>query len=70
MLQTLRTLLYRDHQFAAEATEILAECQKLTAGQKAGEPGSPGGIDGLLNEARSKLSVINHHFLKGRRKPL
>jgi hypothetical protein len=67
MLQTLRKLLYRDYQFSVEASALLAQCRDLYAGPKAGEPEVRDRLDGLVNEARSKLSVINHHFLKGRR---
>jgi hypothetical protein len=68
MLQTLRNLVYRDQQFAAEASAQLARCQELVA-QAALPQEVRGRLAGLVDEARSKLSVINHHFLKGRRDP-
>lgn len=65
MIETLRRLLYRDRGHALEADAILARCRaRLEA------PGLPAELRAELgrelDEARSRLSVINHHFMKGR----
>ncbi len=62
MLQTLRRLIYRDRRSAEEVSALLAQGQELLR-----EPGHEKKLGQLLTEARSTLSVVNHHFMKGRR---
>lgn len=65
-LETIRRLIYRDHASAREAGALLAQCQELVEKGEAGAPERKK-ISELLNKARSQLSVINHHFVRGRK---
>jgi methyl-accepting chemotaxis protein len=59
MVQTLRRLIYRDQKFAEEVDEILQGCEEAAAKDAA--------LRKSMKEARARLSVINAHFMKGRR---
>ena len=66
LLQTLRRLIYRDHDHAQEADKFLTETlQWLSSGKEPGDAGKNQAVK-LINGAKSKLSVINKHFMKGR----
>lgn len=66
MVETLRRLLYRDRVHAEEADELLDACLKRLDKAK----GLPEAVEKDLREglagAKSRLSIINHHFLKGK----
>lgn len=66
MMQTLRRLIYRDHKHADEANLILSECETWLAKRKSLPAGEREELQKLLKDAKSRLSVINTHFLKGR----
>lgn len=65
MQETLRELIYRDRDYAVKAEEVLGRCRRaLEKGElKAVEREK---LLELLSEAMSYLSVVNHHFTKGR----
>ncbi|MBI4061575.1 MAG: methyl-accepting chemotaxis protein [Elusimicrobia bacterium] len=67
MAETLRRLIYRDHAHAAEADALLTKCrQRLSENAGLGED-ERRELNALLDEAKSRLGIINTHFLKGRR---
>ncbi|MBI4376091.1 MAG: methyl-accepting chemotaxis protein [Elusimicrobia bacterium] len=69
MAQTLRRLIYRDRGFVEEADELLSRCQ-AQLDQSDGLSGqAKTELQRLLDGAKSRLSIINAHFLKGRPKP-
>jgi hypothetical protein len=65
MRQTLRRLIYRDHQYALEVNDLLTECQNWLAQRQDLEPVERQELQKLLKEAKNRLSVINTHFIKG-----
>lgn len=69
MLQTLRRLLYRDSESAKIAQGIISDCQRLISEQQLAAPERKK-IDELLIAARSQLSMVNDHFLKGKKETL
>jgi methyl-accepting chemotaxis protein len=65
MVETLRRLIYRDHGFAIEADEYLSKIRDW--GAKRGLPESAKKeLQELLDGAKSRLSIINAHFMKGK----
>lgn len=68
MVQTLRRLIYRDHQHAKETDEYLTrlrerlEASSLPDAEKAE-------LKKLINEAKNRMSIVNAHFLKGKERP-
>lgn len=66
MIGTLRRLIYRDRDYAEQANDLLTECQKSLAKAKGLSEESRVIAEKLLLNAKSKLSVVNTHFLKGR----
>jgi nitrogen fixation/metabolism regulation signal transduction histidine kinase len=66
MIQTLRRLIYRDRDHAQEADKLLTDMLEWLASEKElGEAGKTQAIK-FVNGAKSRLSVINTHFMKGR----
>lgn len=57
-LASLRRLIYRDGQFAREAHELLGRCSRQAKDAE---------LKGLIDQARSRLSIVNEHFMKGKR---
>lgn len=66
MVQTLRRLIYRDHQHAAEADALLTKCRQWAARRKDVPEGARKELEELIDGAKSRLSIINAHFLKGK----
>ena len=67
MLETLRRLIYRDHQNARDADKILSECRgKLEAQGKITEE-ARSELEKLVNNAKSSIGIINAHFMKGQK---
>ncbi|MFH1620008.1 MAG: hypothetical protein ABIG11_08920, partial [bacterium] len=66
MMQTLRRLIYRDHKYAAEADDILTECREWLSRQETLPSRESEQLNSLINNAKSRLSIINAHFMKGR----
>jgi nitrogen fixation/metabolism regulation signal transduction histidine kinase len=67
MLDTLRRLLYRDRGHADEANERLTRCQSILDGRDRLGKEEREKVEALLAEAKSYLSMVNDHFLKGKR---
>lgn len=67
MAETLRRLIYRDHTHAAEVDALLTQFRQRLAGSKSLGEAERRELSALLDEAKSRLSIINTHFLKGRR---
>lgn len=67
LVQTLRRLVYRDYGYVSEADAMLTSCkERLTRGKKL-EAGDFEDLQQLLNHAKAKLSIVNAHFMKGRK---
>ena len=66
MAETLRQLIYRDRNHADEANELLSQCQKWLSHQKL-KADDREKLETLLADAKSRLSIINDHFLRGKR---
>lgn len=64
-IATLRKLIYRDHGYAVEADEILGRAQKRISESSLGSEAKKELLV-LLNDAKSRLSIINAHFVKGK----
>lgn len=67
MVQTLRRLIYRDNTNSREADKILGQILELISANTELSGESKSGIVKLLNAAKSRLSVINTHFMKGKK---
>ncbi len=65
-VKTLKRLIYRDHQYVQESVEILTQCR-----DKIGESVLPdqakSELQKLLSQAKSRLSIVNAHFVRHRR---
>lgn len=66
MLETLRRLIYRDRKHAEEADEILTRCLERLEKAKGLSDGAYKELRHSIDGAKSRLSIINHHFLKGK----
>lgn len=66
-LESLRRLIYRDRDFAKEASACLEKCLDLLEGMQPSEKKQK--LDELLNHARSRLCIVNEHFTKGQGLP-
>ncbi len=66
MVEALRHLIYRDHRFVTEANEFLTQCQQRISPDRAPGAGDLEELRRLIKEAKSRLSIINDHFMKGR----
>lgn len=66
MVETLRRLIYRDHNHAAETDQILVQCRAWLAKRKDLSEPARKELQQLLDGAQSRLSIINAHFLKGK----
>lgn len=66
MVDALRHLIYRDHRFVAEANELLTQCQQRISSDRGPGAGDREALQHLVKEAKSRLSIINDHFMKGR----
>lgn len=62
-IQALKRLIYRDRQYAKESDEILTQCRDRLA-----KPDIPESarveIGKLIAQAKSRLSIVNAHFVK------
>ncbi len=64
-IQAIRRLIYRDRQYVREADDILTQCRDRLA--NADVPGAPRDeINKLIAQAKSRLSIVNAHFVKGK----
>lgn len=66
MIETLRRLLYRDRGHAVEADELLDDCLKRLDKAKGVPEAVARDLRERIADAKSRLSIINHHFLKGK----
>ncbi|MEK7767341.1 MAG: HAMP domain-containing protein, partial [bacterium] len=66
MVEALRHLIYRDHRFVIEANELLTQCQQRISSDQGRGAGDREELQQLVKEAKSRLSIINDHFMKGR----
>lgn len=66
MVETLRRLIYRDRVHAEEADELLDGCLKRLDKAKGVPEAAVEDLRQGLDGAKSRLSVINRHFLKGK----
>lgn len=66
MVETLRRLLYRDHNHAMEVDFIMTECREWLAKRKDLSDSTRKELTGFIDGAKSRLSIVNTHFLKGR----
>ena len=68
MLSTLKRLLYRDHQHSIEVNESMTQCQEwLDNRKKKLDAKSAKELQKIIYDAKARLSLINTHFLKGKR---
>lgn len=68
MLETLSTLLYRDRGHAEEADKILSRCRALLERHERVSGEDKERLLAMLTDAKSRLSIINDHFMKGRKR--
>lgn len=66
LVQTLRRLLYRDHAHAAEVDALMTQEREWLARQKDLPEPARAELRALIDGAKSRLSIINAHFVKGR----
>ena len=66
MAETLRRLIYRDHAYVAEADVLLTQCREWLAKRKSLTEAERKELSVLIDGAKSRLSIINAHFMKGR----
>lgn len=66
MLETLRRLLYRDHAHAVEADALLSQARGWLAERKDIPDAARRELGGIIDGAKSRLSIINAHFMKGK----
>ena len=66
MLQTLRRLLYRDHAHSMEVNDLLTEMQAWVAEKKDLKDEERRKLQKLILDCKSRVGIINTHFLKGK----
>ena len=66
MQQTLKRLIYRDHAHAAEADQLLTQAREWLARRKELPEDARKELSTLIDGAKSRLSIVNAHFMKGR----
>jgi len=66
MEETLRRLIYRDRKHAAETDALLTRCRQWLAARKNLGETERRELSALIDEAKSRLGIINTHFMKGR----
>lgn len=67
MIEALRHLIYRDHRFVTEANDLLTQCQqRISRDRGPVAAGDREELQRLVKEAKSRLSIVNDHFMKGR----
>ena len=66
MVETLRRLLYRDHKHVEEVNVIMTQCREAVARRKDLPEGARKEMNAFIDGAKSRLSIINAHFMKGR----
>lgn len=66
MVETLRRLIYRDHRYVAEVNDLLTQCERRVDTIPALKPSEREEMHRLVKEAKSRLSIINDHFMKGK----
>jgi methyl-accepting chemotaxis protein len=66
MTQTLRRLIYRDHKHAAEIDDIMTQARGWLSRQKDLPETSKADLEALINAVKSRQSIINAHFMKGK----
>ncbi len=64
-VSVLRKLIYRDQGYAREADEVLLRCQERLS-RSALADDEKRQLKVLLDDAKSRLSIINAHFSKGK----
>lgn len=64
--ETLRRLIYRDHAHAAEVVELMGQAQAWLSRHKDLPEPSRKELQAVIDGAKSRLSIINNHFMKGR----
>lgn len=67
MVQTLRTLIYRDRNYISEVNVTLNECQNWLSNLHGVKTKERKDLEKLLKEAKSRLSIINMYFTKGKK---
>lgn len=64
-VRTLKRLIYRDHQYVQETVELLTQCRdKIESSGLSNEAKSD--IQKLISQAKSRLSIVNVHFVRHR----
>jgi methyl-accepting chemotaxis protein len=64
-VRTLKRLIYRDHQYVQETVELLNQCRdKIENSGLSSEAKSD--IQKLISQAKSRLSIVNVHFVRHR----
>ncbi len=64
-VRTLKRLIYRDHQYVQETVELLNQCRdKIENSGLSIEAKSD--IQKLISQAKSRLSIVNVHFVRHR----
>ena len=66
MVQTLRRMIYRDQEHAAETDAILTECRAWLAKRRDLPEDSRKELGALIDGAKARLCIINAHFMKGK----
>lgn len=66
MVGTLRRLIYRDHAYATEIDALMSECRDWLAKRRDVPEAAREELGKLIDGAKSRLSIINAHFMKGR----
>ena len=69
MVQTLRRLLYRDHGYTGEVNKLLSEMQEALALDSLPDERRKK-LQKLFVDCKSRLSIINAHFMKGKKESL
>lgn len=66
MTETLRRLIYRDHAHAAEVDALLTQCREWLSQREEIGADEKRRLSVLIDEAKSRVGIINTHFMKGR----
>ncbi len=64
-VRTLKRLIYRDHQYVQETVELLNQCRDKI--ESSGLPSeAKNDLQKLISQAKSRLSIVNVHFVRHR----
>jgi hypothetical protein len=66
MAERLRHLIYRDYQYTRDVNETLTRCEHWLHDRQGLSAEEKKELQKLLQEGKSKLSVINSFFMRGK----